>query len=100
MTVKKIIAREWLIFLGIFILSPAPLAIYDWIVDLESEMAVIGIMRGVALTVEKPPLWEHVVSAMTKPESYLVGIMVTYPLFLFLRSIIWAIRVFIHKESI
>jgi len=59
-------------------------------------------MAGVALVLEKPEepsLWEHVISALTKTANYIV-IVFTYPLFLFLRSIVWAIRVCLSKKSI
>jgi hypothetical protein len=50
------------------------------------------------LTYAKRPLWNYLRDSAMKLDNYL-AIIFTYPIFLFLRSILWAIRTVRRKDS-
>jgi len=126
MRLKTIVAREWLIFVLFFFLSPAVLAVYKWMgappvisSALKGETAEERLENApdnllydlvpvdkkpdprhemVLLQYEKRSLWAYFTDSVKKPGRYL-AIIFTYPPFLLLRSILWSLRTVRRKEA-
>jgi hypothetical protein len=149
MNLKQIIAREWLIILVFFFLSPPVVAVYKWVSapktttdesesfalydyfipddqipilrerlikelkltapkppanfelvppeDLPDTLVIEQARKRGILTYAKRPFWNYVVDSTMNLDNYL-AIILTYPLFLLIRSIIWSIGTVRRKE--
>jgi len=139
---KKIIAREWLILILFFFLSPAVLGTYSWIstpkqynegipayhyphiydkiftlrkalnkenkippgavLPEESEdlkVAITKFRKGKILVLyKKRPLGDYLTDIMTDIDKYL-AVLFIYPFYLFICSIVWALRTMSRRES-
>ena len=137
--VKKIIAREWLIFLVVLLVSPLIVGTYTWrqaskfgfsedldhafyyelsreealaeLRKIAQELHAAGLIPEVGEPEAKPglghpvppmykkrPLSVYLYNNVLDPFAFVTAVIFVYPIFLFLRSIVWSVRTLRRKE--